>query len=90
MIEDGCRVDEYLDKPEELKKLINAQLLTNNLDTRPNPNKDIKSIGAMLFKRIGRRTYAVRMEKSDLFTGIGKERGILILYKRWVDRISPV
>lgn len=41
MIEDGSRVDEYLDKPEELKKLINAQLITNNLDTREDPNKKI-------------------------------------------------
>ena len=42
MVEDGCRVREYLDKPEELKKLINPQLLTNNLDTRPDPSKEIK------------------------------------------------
>lgn len=41
MIEDGSRVEEYLDTPEELKKLINAQLITNNLDTRENPNKEI-------------------------------------------------
>lgn len=41
MIEDGSRVKEYLKKPEQLKKLITAQQLTNNLDTRANPNQSI-------------------------------------------------
>lgn len=41
MLEDGSRFYEYLDEPKELKKLINAQLITNNLDTRTNPNLPI-------------------------------------------------
>lgn len=41
MLEDGCRVDEYLDGPEELQRLINAQLVTDYLDTRPNPDEAI-------------------------------------------------
>ena len=34
MIEDGSRVDKYLGGPEELQKLINAQRVTDYLDTR--------------------------------------------------------
>lgn len=41
MIEDGTRVDVYLKDPEELQKLMNAQVITDYLDTRPNPNEPI-------------------------------------------------
>lgn len=41
MLKDGSRVDEYLDGPEELQKLMNAQMITDYLDTRPNPDADI-------------------------------------------------
>ena len=41
MIINGSRVDEYLDSPEELLKLMNAELVTNYPDTRPNPNEPI-------------------------------------------------
>ena len=41
MIINGTRVDEYLDSPEELLKLMNAELVTNYPDTRPNPNEPI-------------------------------------------------
>ena len=63
MIKNGSRVDEYLDKPEELLKLMNAELITNFPDTRPNPdepidwntlNKDInskKTQGIIKFRR---------------------------------------
>lgn len=52
MIENGSRVNEYLDGPEELLKMMNAGMVTKYLDTRPNPddpidwkkiNKDIDS-----------------------------------------------
>lgn len=63
MIENGSRVDEYLDGPEDLLKLMNAEVLTNYPDTRPNPdepidwdsiNKDVNSKkiqGIIKFKR---------------------------------------
>lgn len=41
LLENESRIDEYLDKPEELKKLINAELATQFLDTRPDPNAPI-------------------------------------------------
>jgi len=41
MIESGSRVDEYLDSPEDLLKLMNAQNVTNFLDTREDPDKPI-------------------------------------------------
>ena len=41
MKEEGSRVNLYLDGPEELQKLMNAQLITQYLDTRPNPDEDI-------------------------------------------------
>lgn len=41
MIKNGSRVDEYLDSPEELLKLMNAEVITNFPDTRPNPNEPI-------------------------------------------------
>lgn len=41
MIENGSRVDLYLDSPEELLKLMNAEVITQYLDTRPNPDEEI-------------------------------------------------
>lgn len=41
MIEEGNRVDLYLDSPEELLKLMNAQVVTQFLDTRSNPDAPI-------------------------------------------------
>lgn len=41
LIENDSRVNQYLDTPEELKKLLNAELVTDFLDTRPNPNDPI-------------------------------------------------
>ena len=38
--EDSC-INQYLDKPEELKKLLDAELITDFLDTRPNPDDPI-------------------------------------------------
>ena len=52
MLEENSRVNEYLDGPEELQKLMNAQIITDYLDTRENPddpidweelNKDVES-----------------------------------------------
>lgn len=52
MLKNESRVNEYLDSPEELLKMMNAQMVTNYLDTRENPeepidwkkiNKDINS-----------------------------------------------
>ncbi len=40
-IESGGRVNQYLDSPEELSKLINAEKITQYLDTRPNPDDEI-------------------------------------------------
>lgn len=63
MIDNNSRVDEYLDGPEELLKLLNAEIITNYPDTRPNPdeeidwkqiNKDVnsnKTQGIVKFKR---------------------------------------
>lgn len=41
MIEEGSRVDEYLDSPEELAKLMNAEIVTQYPDTRENPDEEI-------------------------------------------------
>lgn len=39
--ENGCRVDEYLDTPEELARLMKAEIVTQYPDTRKNPDEDI-------------------------------------------------
>lgn len=41
MKKNGSRVNQYLDTPEELLKLMNAELVTQYLDTRKNPDEDI-------------------------------------------------
>ncbi len=41
MIENNSRVDLYLDSPEELIKLMNAEVITQYLDTRPNPDAEV-------------------------------------------------
>ena len=41
MMDEGSRVDLYLDGPEELLKLMNAQMVTQYLDTRENPDEEI-------------------------------------------------
>lgn len=41
MIKEGSRVDLYLDGPEELLKMMNAQVVTQFLDTRSNPDDPI-------------------------------------------------
>lgn len=41
MIENGSRVDEYLEGPEELVKLMKAEMITQYLDTRANPDEEI-------------------------------------------------
>lgn len=41
MKKDGSRVNKYLKNPKELQKLINAQRITDYLDTRENPDEDI-------------------------------------------------
>ena len=63
LVENNSRVDEYLDGPEDLLKLMNAEIVTNFPDTRPNPddpidweslNKDVnskKGQGIIKFKR---------------------------------------
>ena len=41
MMQEGSRVDLYLDGPEELLKLMNAEIVTNYPDLRPNPDEEI-------------------------------------------------
>lgn len=41
MMENGSRVDQYLDGPEELVKLMKAEMITQYPDTRENPNEEI-------------------------------------------------
>ncbi len=41
MIENGSRVDEYLDSPEELARLMRAEIVTQYPDTRSNPDEEI-------------------------------------------------
>lgn len=41
MIKNNSRVEVYLDGPEDLLKLMNAELITNYPDTRPNPDEEI-------------------------------------------------
>lgn len=41
MVENDSRVNLYLDSPEELLKLMNAETVTKFLDTRENPDEDI-------------------------------------------------
>ncbi len=41
MIENNSRVNEYLNEPEELLKLMNAELITKYPDTRANPDEPI-------------------------------------------------
>ncbi len=42
MIANGSRVDLYLDGPEELARLMNAELVTQFPDMRPNPDEPIE------------------------------------------------
>ena len=41
LMSEGSRVNIYLDGPEELQKLMNAELITQYLDTRENPDEPI-------------------------------------------------
>lgn len=41
MKDNGSRVDLYLDEPEELLKLMNAELVTQLMDTREDPDEEI-------------------------------------------------
>lgn len=41
MIKEGSRVNLYLDNPEQLLKLMNAEMITQFMDTRANPNDPI-------------------------------------------------
>lgn len=41
VIKNNGRIKEYLDKPEELKKIMNAEIATTFLDTRENPDAPI-------------------------------------------------
>lgn len=41
MVKEGSRVDEYLSGPEELIKLMNAEIITQYPDTRANPDEEI-------------------------------------------------
>lgn len=41
MLEDGSNVDDYLSGPEELNKLIHAQMVTDYIDTRENVDEEI-------------------------------------------------
>ena len=41
MLENGSSVDDYLDSPEELAKLMKAEIITQYPDTRPNPDEEI-------------------------------------------------
>lgn len=41
LIENGSNIEQYLEGPEELLPLMNAQLVTQYLDTRPNPDDPI-------------------------------------------------
>ena len=41
MLENGSRVDKYLDSPEELARLMKAEIVTQYPDTRPNPDEEI-------------------------------------------------
>ena len=67
MIENETRVDVYLDSPEELKKLINAQQVTDYLDTRENPNEPIdwKSINEDIDSKDVQGIIKLKREKSD-------------------------
>lgn len=42
MLENNSRVDLYLDTPEELSKLMKAEIITKYPDTRQEPDEDIK------------------------------------------------
>lgn len=41
LVDNGSRIDEYLDSPEDLKKLLNVELITRYPDTRENPDEPI-------------------------------------------------
>ena len=41
MLENGSSVDDYLDTPEELAKLMKAEMVTQYPDTRANPDEEI-------------------------------------------------
>lgn len=41
MMENDSRVDEYLENAEQLLALMNAEVITNYPDTRPNPDEEI-------------------------------------------------
>ena len=41
MKKNGCEVDQYLDYPEELARLMKAEIVTQYLDTRENPDEEV-------------------------------------------------
>lgn len=41
LVENGSDIGDYLDSAEELAKLINAELITQNVDTREDPDEEI-------------------------------------------------
>lgn len=41
LVENGSDIEDYLDSAEELAKLINAELITQNVDTREDPDEEI-------------------------------------------------
>ena len=41
LVENGSNIEDYLDSAEELMKLVNAELITQNVDTREDPDEEI-------------------------------------------------
>ncbi len=41
MTDAGSNIEQYLDSPEEFAKLLNAEMVTQLVDTRPNPDEEI-------------------------------------------------
>lgn len=73
MVKNGSRVDKYLSSPEELAKLIRAEVVTQYPDTRENPDKEINwdeigeddFQGIIKFKRVDESEKSTTMVYAD-------------------------
>ena len=88
MIKSGCRVDQYLDSPKELARLMKAEIVTQYPDTRANPDEEIsweeivensdKLQGIIKFKRADSENNITTMKYADSETF----QGYIDEYKR--------
>lgn len=79
LIKNGSKIKDYLDGPEDLLKMMNAEMVTNYLDTRPDPSKKInwkkinKDVNSKTVQGIIKLKRAFDNGKTSLITYIDPE-----------------